>query len=561
MFKDENYQEIARFHNDFTGINKIIDNYQLVAYNNYHYDDPILTRMLAGWSPTQLKALNDNIIVHKQDHKRNIYSGIKNSLDTMQQINVTPVSLKQIEGNMGKAIVESKVSFKIERPLTDAEIADTWHYNAVDVDSVIDIYKLRKKRYFEAKKRLIEMLPPTTRDLAHRWNTTTIVANILSDKPVDKWASIRVPDHIMALAPPEVRDMWVEHTAFALSKGKKPTMTIRDMGVDTVFGFGGLHAAPSGYQEFSNVILYDVASMYPSIIILLNALGVSTKVYAEIKEKRLEAKARGDEDMDAPLKLILNSTYGLMNNEYSMMYNPLALYTVVIYGQISLYTLMKMIAPHGQIVQGNTDGVAYVPHSKQDEEYVRNVIIPKWEEQFQLTMEEQHFDKFFQRDVNNYIAIQDIKKGIVKDNVTLKGGDVKKAIYNDFFGNNSIRIVDVAIAEYLVNGKDVLSTLQENIHNPLLFQYILKGGSTFVAIRDDNGNEYQKVNRVFAVKENIPHVLLRKYRVDGTFTRFPDAPDRMLVWNEGVDELNYLKEIVDWNFYYTLINKKLEKWR
>ena len=44
-----------------------------------------------------------------------------NSLDCFQQIDVSRPSLKKIEGNMGRMILESSVPFTINRPLTHEE--------------------------------------------------------------------------------------------------------------------------------------------------------------------------------------------------------------------------------------------------------------------------------------------------------------------------------------------------------------------------------------------------------------------------------------------------------
>lgn len=560
IFMNRNKEVVAKFHNTCDGMYELVKNNRLVAYNNHHYDDPVLSKMMNGWTPYQLKDLNDRIIKYGEEHKRNISPLLTDSLDTMQQITVGSVGLKQIMGNMGKSIVESSVSFDIDRPLTPQEVEDTFYYNTSDTSAVVDVYNIREERYFNTKARLIELLKTIRKvpDNVGRWNTTTIVANILTNSPMTKWSSLRVPEHMFNLVPTEVKDMWLEHARLGMD-GKRPTTTIREWGLDIVFGFGGLHAAPSKYKEYSNVILYDVASMYPSIIILLNALGSSTGIYADLKKQRLQAKAEGDKARDGALKLILNSTYGLLNNQYSMLNNPLAAYTVCIYGQIALYRLMQLISPHGELVQANTDGVAYVPFSVTDERLVRDVIIPQWEQEFSLDMEEKRYDQWFQRDVNNYVAVIDRNKGCVAGNVEVKGGDVKKAFYDDYFGNNSTRIVDVAIVKHLIDKQDILTTLQQHVDEPLLFQYTLKGGNTFVGIKDKDGNEYQKVNRVFAVKSSVPHVLLQKYRGDGTYVSFPDAPERMGVHNGPVEDYP-LREMIDWTFYYQLIKRKLEAW-
>lgn len=52
---------------------------------------------------------------------------------------------------------------------------------------------------------------------------------------------------------------------------------------------------------------------------------------------------------------------------------------------------------------------------------------------------------------------------------------------------------------------------------------------------------------------------LLKKKANG-LNKFPNAPEKMLVWNDDVDELENFDKVVDINWYYQLINKKLEAW-
>ena len=61
------------------------------------------------------------------------------------------LSLKAIEGNMGGSIVETGVSFDIDRPLTKEELEMTIEYCKTDVDNTIELYKVRES-YLESKK-------------------------------------------------------------------------------------------------------------------------------------------------------------------------------------------------------------------------------------------------------------------------------------------------------------------------------------------------------------------------------------------------------------------------
>jgi hypothetical protein len=532
VFKDENKRLQRVFHNNFIQLHDFIKDKTLVGFNNYFYDDKILTYCLGLKTPKQIKDLNDRLIAG--ENVKFVKKADFESLDCFQQIDVSMPSLKKIEGNMGRMILESAVPFTIERPLTNEEFDEVLQYCMYDVDTTIDVFKQRVKSYFQPKKSLVDMLG---RADCQRWNTTTISANLLLKKPLPKWSGLRVPEEFMELVPIEVQDLWIEK--------EKGSVTIEEFDNEIQFGFGGLHGAHKRIKRSENVKLLDVASMYPNIILNLNALGHATEKYKEILQKRLEIKHK-DKTLSDALKLILNSVYGNLNNQYSTLYNPKAALSVCAYGQIALYDLCKKISPFCTIVNINTDGVAFIPH---DEIYLD--VAKEWEKEFNLQLEEDAFDLFHQKDVNNYI-------GVIGEKMKCKGGDVNRYEKDALFRNNNARILDIALVDKLVHDKDVLDTLTENLDKPHLYQYILKAGNTYKGTYDEKGNEYNKVNRVFAAKNS--GFCLYKRRHDDGLVRFADAPLNMYLWNGECEELVNFEHVVDLNHYYQIVLKRLERW-
>ena len=349
VFKDINKNLKRVFHNNFVHLSDFIKGKILVGFNNYYYDDKILTYMLDLKTVQQIKYLNDQIILGED--VRFVGKPKFQSLDTFQQIDVSRPSLKKIEGNMGKMILESSVPFTINRPLEPDEYESVLFYCMYDVDTTIDIFKKRLKSYFMPKISLVDMLQ---RKDAIKWNTTTISANLLLNKPLPKWANIRVPEWMMDLVPPEVKHLWLEKD--------KGNVTIQEFGNEIQFGFGGLHGAHQSIKRARNVKLLDVTSMYPNIILILKALGeTATAKYKEILDKRIEIK-HIDKVLSDALKLILNSVYGNLKNKYSLLFNPKSAISVVAFGQIALYELCKRISPFCTILNINTDGIAFIPH-------------------------------------------------------------------------------------------------------------------------------------------------------------------------------------------------------
>lgn len=570
VFMDITGREEAHFWNNrdrqrvedpsgFDGIRGVITDRILVGYNNYSYDDHILTAML---NPARnmshiLKAINNTIIASgKFDYK---VDPLIRSLDTMQQIDVSHPSLKQIEGNMGMSIVESSIPFDIDRPLTDEERWETLEYCRHDVRATIEVYKQRERSYFDVKEGLLKMLPEGSSENAYRWNTTTLSANVLlGDGECSKWIRHEVPEKYWRNVegiPSEVWDMWEACTTQEGVLGKGKSKTVKLYGCNFVFGMGGLHGAPSKPGRYHRVKHKDVASMYPSSIVHLNALGPATGKYDEMRRQRVAIK-HSDPVRAGALKLVLNSVYGNFKNRYSKLCNPMASATVCIYGQIALFSLCRELHKAGyKVINANTDGVVYLEDPELNDRDEQ--ICKEWEEEFDgYTLETDYFEEWIQRDVNNYIAVEENGK------ITVKGGDVNKYQTNKYFSNNSARVIQIALVEHLVSGKAVLTVLNELTDDPLLWQYILKAGSTFEGVQNKEGEWQNKVNRVFACVDspNIPHTKLYKIRRDGGQVNFPDVPELMYIWNDDLHELKNFRSIIDIEYYYHLVLEKLKGW-
>ena len=571
VFKDINKNTLGLFNSD-TGFNGLIDFIKgkiLVGYNNYNYDDFILTSLLQeNASQTTIKAINDNIM-------NGMRPGIEKdrsieSLDCFQQINVAKSSLKKIEANLGLSIEETEVDFDLDRELTEDEKQRTIKYCCHDVEATIDIFKLRWYSYFVPKLTIISMLDKSVQEMAIKWNTTTITAQLLmGNTKAKRWRYYRLEEvEPKYKVPKEVLDMWNEAEAEIAGitgnhnfKGGKVSVDSMDCLFE--FGFGGLHGVANSGMVFEDVKLLDVASMYPNIIINIDALGEPTRLYKQIVERRLKIK-HSDKQMSDALKLVINATYGLLKNRYSKLMNPIAGTSVTITGQKALYDLCGRLRAEGfRLVNVNTDGVAFtgnIPDSRWE------AVKEQWEKDYGLTLELSRFKKWVQKDVNNYIALT--SDGDVK----VKGGDVNK--YHDaleftgdllhsrpgvtWTGTNSVPIISHCVVEYVLHGTEPLYTILDNLDKPLLFQLILQAGNTYEGTFDADGNKYQRVNRVFASKKD--GVTLVKRKPDGSINRYPDAPEKMYVYNGDLSEFNNFNDIVDINYYVKLAESVCERW-
>nr|DAH03952.1 MAG TPA: DNA polymerase [Caudoviricetes sp.] len=536
----------------YKNLEEYIKDKVLIGYNNYHYDDYILYAMIlvgrGQFEHNVIKAWNDSIIgngslvnMRKIDNK---------TIDCFQQVDISKPSLKKIEGNMGKSIIESSVDFRLERELTPKENLETLKYCEYDVLNTLEVYKMRHE-YFDSKKSVVDMLDDEDlKEKAMTWNTTSIVGQLLKPKYRLR-QGMHVDEKFLSYVDNEVLDMWQElRVAYGDFNFKKKKVVHEEFGNVIEFGWGGLHGAPKGFVKAQDIKLMDVNSMYPNILINLDGLQDKTETYKTILDRRLKLKKEGKKKEQAPYKLILNSTYGLLNNQYSQLNNPYLAYSICINGQIAVYELAKRLAHVGaRVLNINTDGVAYTIDNNYDMR-----IKEDWEKEFNLTLGVDRFKTWIQKDVNNYIAVTDTGK------IKVKGGDVNKYDENKYFANNDIRITHIALVDKLVYGKSVAESIVENLDNPLLYQYILQAGSTYKGVvmsKHPDKLLNTKINRVFACKNGIE--ILKKRQDDG-LVKFADAPSHMYLYNGDLSEFKDFKRIVDKQWYVDLVNKNLKRW-
>lgn len=544
--------------NGFEGIRGFIGGHTLVGYNNHHYDDIMLSAMMAGYSQQSLKKVNDAIISGNEDAIRGDIRRAKKelvTLDTIQQIDGQNIpSLKQIEGNMGRSIIESPIDFTIDRPLTESEKTTVLMYCAYDVSTTIAVYKLREKNYFQVKDALIAMLPERSKlKNPLSLNTTTLSADILLERPLPKWSALRLPDKVRATPeiPDKVWEMWTAAEMTNDKESKEQKVTVKNYDCEITFASGGLHGVALKGKEFSGVKLLDVGSMYPSIIVNLGALGPGTEGYNRMRMERLLLKKTDKIRADA-FKIVLNSVYGNLKNQYSILNNPLASLSVCAYGQLALYDLSRRLYEAGYtLVNLNTDGVAFVDYTGAGDRW--EDVQREWEEYYHLSLELDEFDRWIQRDVNCYVAVG--KDGHIKT----KGGDCKLFSSDNLFGNNNARILQIALVEQLLHDVPVWKTIKTHRDEPNLFQYILKAGRTYLGVVDGEGRKHQNVNRVFATAGE--GIKLFKQRADGGLVNFPDAPETMFLWNGELSEIPDFRKVVDLGHYIEKTEKNLERWR
>ena len=194
--------------------------------------------------------------------------------------------------------------------------------------------------------------------------------------------------------------------------------SIQYRGVKTDFGLGGIHGARSSkvYESTKDMIIMtsDVTSFYPNLAIRnkWSPAHIPKEEFCEQYEWFFEERKKiSKKDIrNYVYKIILNSTYGLSNDENSFLYDPEFTMRITINGQLSLALLYEMLTegiPGAIPLMQNTDGLeTIIPREYQDKYYE---ICKEWEQLTQLQLEHDTYDKLILGDVNNYIAVNNPK--------------------------------------------------------------------------------------------------------------------------------------------------------
>ena len=503
-----------------------------VGYNSRHYDSFIMSAILTDRNP---KSVNDAIIEGDRwpIRKVQLYDyDVKNALDP---------SLKTFEGYMGESIKESSIPFDINRKLTAAEIAETVEYCRHDVANTLKIF-IERKADFDAHVGMIKMfdLP-----MSYISKTKVQLAAVVLEAEQKQWRE----DEFDLIFPENLRiekyKRCVDFYKDVKNYDYKKRLEIDIAGVPHVLGWGGLHGALEKYSGEGLYINVDVASYYPSLMIKNGYVSRNMKhpkKYEELYDLRLKYKAEKN-PLQAPLKIVLNGTYGAMKDPYNGLYDPRMANNVCVTGMLYLVDLIEKLEPHFQIIQSNTDGILVKIFPKDFE--LLDDICYEWEQRTGMELEFSEFRKVFQKDVNNYLIVDD--KGHYKS----KGAYVKKLSRLDY----DLPIVNECLIRWFLDGQSPEKTVSE-CDDLIKFQKIVRitRNYKYALLNGERMNE--RTFRVFASTREEDG-LIQKCKGEGKNPeKFANTPLKCFVENGnliGKIAPNYL----DRQYYVDLAKKRL----
>lgn len=560
VFISENDEEIVVW-NDPAVLRKALERFDcLVGFNNYSYDDLILTGIMAGYNNYEVWKLSNAIV-----NGGNIPSYIRAtarklpSLDTKQELPPS-LSLKEIEANLGMNVVETPVNFDMDRPLEDKEVDTVIEYCKHDVETTKKLFLLRKD-YFESKFDICSEFKLDKLDVRKtRANLASKVLKCSKDRLatgvlenddrlditiVDELRVENIPNEILNFYK-SIRQRFQDGESFEILEKEKLVYTLA--GVEHTFAFGGLHGARENYAYEGKMLNVDVGSYYPSMMINFGFMSRASEhpnLYKNLYDTRMEYKAKKDNKQQI-YKILLNSTFGALKSEFNDLFDPVMSNNICVNGQLILTDLIMSLRPYCELVQSNTDGIL-IKYKDKDLEKIKE-ICKEWELNYRLTLDYEYVTKIVQRDVNNYILKTEDGK--------IKGKGIFANHNGGNFEKNNLTIIDIALKEYYINNKEVRETIIEMIekNNVTPLQQIAKMGGTY-DLMEHNGQEVQKVNRIFATWNNSYGAINKVKNNNGVkkYTKIANSSDKCYINNDVIENTD--TKLIDIDYYVNLVNK------
>ena len=563
VFKDKETGTYTVIHNDNEALKMSLSEEAIyVGFNSKHYDQFIIKAIAAGFTPAEIKWVNDYIISGGQGWEypalRDIYFSFQN-VDIRDDMQVG-LSLKAIEGHLGLPIRESNVDFNINRPLTKEEIEETITYCKWDVDTTEKLTDLRKD--YLKNKIQVGNIAGVSESKALSMTNAKLTAAILNAirkehndereyKYPENLKREYIPDEVFAFFD-RLSDKSISDDIFS----EKLELTIGECPI--TIGYGGIHGAIPNYiveeSKRRGIVNKDVGSYYPHLMTICGYTSrniPSADTFQSVLDKRMAAKKAGDKATANALKLVVNTTYGAMLNQFNELYDPLMGRSVCISGQLFLLELtihLHRDVEGLKIIQINTDGIMVECDKVLIKEI--DIICEEWQKRTGFTLEEDKVTKIVQKDVNNYIEVQDDKT------VKIKGGYLVRGIstVGSFNINNTCNIVAEALKEYFVNDVAPEDTIN-SCEDIFKFQMIAKAGSKYkeaYQLVDGEKVSVQKTNRVYAATDETLGTLY-KVKENGATAKIESLPEHCIIDNEN--QLS-IKDI-DKSFYINLAKKRI----
>jgi DNA polymerase len=536
-----------------------------IGYNIRGYDQYVFKGILCGFDPYEITQW---IIVDKKSGYEfsNLFRNFPlNIYDVQNKFN----SLKQLEGFMGNDIRETTIPFDYDGEFTPEMINEVLYYNTHDVEQTMEVW-LQTQSDFNAQMDLIKTFNlPLSYIGKTKAQLTAAALGCQRKKHNDEW-EISFVDTIRLNKYKYIWD-WFRNP-LNYKEGQK--LTVEVCGVPHTFGLGGIHGAPDQPLHRTGLLIHvDVTSYYPSLMIEYDLLSRNVKdksVFKQVYDKRVALKKAGKKKEQAPYKIILNSTFGITNDKYSLAYDPRRNHEVCINGQLLLLDLLEKLEGHCDIIQSNTDGlIIQIPNTQAAFNEIDDICY-EWESRTRMKLGFDLITEIYQKDVNNYVFT------FTEGGYECKGAYVKPLNEIDY----DLPIVNEALVAYMTKHTPIAETIN-NCNDLIKFQKIVRvsskymRGALFTTKRERVWSNQDCAYRTVDIPDSVEYLTDKTFRVfasknknDGrigkqktegaTIEKFANTPDHCFIDNGNVKNKSVPKQL-DKQWYIELAKERLKQ--
>lgn len=338
--------------------------------------------------------------------------------------------------------------------------------------------------------------------------------------------------------------------------------SVQYKGVKTDYGLGGIHGARTSRVYNSNadmvIMTSDVTSFYPNLAIRNGwaPAHLPQREFCNLYEWFFEERKKipKKDPKNYVYKIILNSTYGLSNDENSFLYDPEFTMRITINGQLSLSMLYEMICeeiPGAIPLMQNTDGLETMVPREYVDKYME--ICARWEELTSLQLEHDKYSKIVLGDVNNYIAVTEDGKSKCKGRFEYADLALHK--------NKSFLIIPKALHAYFVDGVSPEDFIANNRN---IFDYCagkkIKGDWNYVEkyIKDGVYKEKTLQHTIRYYISNSGSKIIKVNKSDNREISTEAGKWLQQVYINHIDDLPFDEYEINYKYYLENIRKEIE---
>lgn len=512
------------------------------GYNNKSYDNKIAKCVMRGLSPEKVFKASEILInpnkAFESDENMRIASFVRFGYDGFEAyqdfLDDSFKGLKDKEASYGLDIRETTVPFG-KRNLTQQEKEEIIYYCKHDVYALHVHYSSVARAYVDTKVQLAKIFGLSLKTAY--CNTNAVLSGKILDAVRVHGTSIKDPtiqihnekldNYFKKYIPTEVYNHLIssqESRSFEIYENK---VDVADGGVHSVYNLPKINkSTPAIYIESTDeYAMYniDTSSHYTSVMIYCNTMSRGIKNPDRLRDiyfKRMKLKAtpksewlEDDKYFVNAAKLVINTTYGAMGNEYLPLYDEYMRSKTCRIGQMVLIAIANALfvnIPGLKVIQNNTDGVL-VYAKRADRDKIQKVI-DEFSEISKFIFEVDEDNYLWQLNVNNYVAID--PNGKMKD----KGGafvhDIHQPGYYHIRPLSSYCVPKAQIDFYRNKTNPVMALLQNTKVEDFCVTCTKGPGYYGMSqLNKDKTVELGKVARVIAVKdENLGVCVKNKWQ-------------------------------------------------